>query len=77
MERHAVPEIAKNGYELCSVSQFLERAPAAHVKRYQTINKGPFIIWDPNDDEDGFMLAGATIAELNAGFLEHFEGFLE
>lgn len=74
----AHPAIEQNGYKLCSISQFLERAPEAHIARYRRdcIGKGSFIIWDPNDDEDGFMVCCNTVAELNREFLNHFEGYL-
>jgi hypothetical protein len=73
-----LPQIGQNGYELCAVETFLENAPDAHIKRYRRdcIGNGGFIIWDPNDDENGYMVCGRSVAELNAAFLEHFDGFL-
>lgn len=74
----ALPQIAQYGYQLCAVATFLETAPAEHIRRFRRdcIGRGPFIIWDPIDDEDGFMMAAMSVAELNAAFLAHFEGFL-
>jgi len=71
---HAIPQIESNGYELVSVPQFLERASAKHIERYRRdcIGQGRFIIWDPNDDPDGFMVCAMTVAELNSEFLDHF-----
>ena len=73
------PSISHNGYELCSVSEFLSRAPEEYIARYlrDCAGNGEFIIWDPNDDADGFMLCLPSVAELNAEFLSYFEGFLE
>ena len=73
-----IPQIASHGYGGCDVSHFLKTAPAEHIARYRRdcIGRGPFIIWDPNDDADGFMVAAMTIAELNKVFLDHFDGFL-
>lgn len=69
-----VPQIAEHGYQLCAVATFLEIAPKEHIARYRRdmIGQGPFIIWDPEDDADGFMMCDLTVARLNAGFLEHF-----
>jgi hypothetical protein len=73
-----LPQIENNGYALVSVATFLAQAPTEHVLRYQRDcrGNGSFIIWDPNDDADGFMVCGHSIAQLNAEFLNHFDGFL-
>jgi len=76
---YPIPDISQNGYELCTVAQFKERATSAHIKRFERdvgYGKGRFIIWDPNDDDHGFMVCADTIAELNREFLSYFDGFL-
>lgn len=72
----AIPQIAKHNYRLCAVATFLEEAPQEIVARYRRdcIGRGPFIIWDPASDADGFMLCANSIAQLNAGFIEFFTG---
>lgn len=68
------PSIKENGYELCSVSAFLKKAPKEHVERFRRdcTGKGPLIIWDPESDADGFMVCGDTIARLNEVFCSYF-----
>lgn len=74
----AHPAIERNGYRLDAVAGFLRDASPEHVARYgrDCRGKGQFIIWDPNDDADGFMLCLPTVAALNAEFLQHFAGDL-
>lgn len=71
---HIHPAIERNGYRLDAVAKFLREAPPEHVARYgrDCRGRGRFIIWDPNDDADGYMVCGPTIAGLNAEFIAHF-----
>lgn len=72
-------QISEHGYELCAVSQFLEKAPAEHVQRYRRdcAGGGQFLIWDPNDDEQGFMVACPTVAAANQAFVDQFCGCID
>lgn len=66
--------IADHGYRISPVQEFLATAPKGHVDRYlkTCAGNGDFVLWDPHDDADGFMVCAETVAELNAEFIEHF-----
>jgi len=71
---YAIPEIALNNYRLGATCQFIAEASPEAVARYyrDLIGKGGFMIWDPENDADGFMICLPTVAQLNAAFLDHF-----
>ena len=63
---------------MCLLPRFMERASAEHIARFKRDceGHGHIVIWDPNDDADGFMIAGRSIEELNQEFRSHFAGYL-
>lgn len=75
----ALPQIAQHGYKLQCVEDFLTEATPEIVARYRRdcIGNGGFIIWDPESDDQGFMLCGRSTAELNKGFMDFFAGDID
>ncbi|RWR30452.1 hypothetical protein D2T29_12330 [Sinirhodobacter populi] len=71
------PHIAAYGFTVQRVSEFMAEAPEHVLGRFNAncARFGSFVLWDRNDDEDGFMLCLPTIAELNAEFLFKAAGF--
>lgn len=64
------PKIAEQGYRLDNVATFLACASTDHIKRFERDcrESGEFIIWDPQDDQDGMMICLPEIDDLNAEF---------
>ncbi|WP_027234275.1 hypothetical protein [Leisingera caerulea] len=70
------PEIARYGYQLDNIATFLDRASETTISAYRQNcvgnGDGEFIIWDPLDGNQGFMVCGPEIADLNREFLSTF-----
>lgn len=68
-----LPQITENNYVLCTISEFLAKAPEGHRLRYSRdcCLSDPLIIWDPEDGPEGFMITGSTVDELNEAFNDH------
>lgn len=68
------------GYVSCTKTTFLEQAPSALVARADdlAVQRGGYswVIWDPNDDADGFLLVGDSPGALCLQWFLHFEGWL-
>jgi hypothetical protein len=47
-----------HNYRLDLWQTFLRDAPEILVKRAVTLPRSQYIVWDPENDEDGWMLAG-------------------
>lgn len=63
------------GYTVCSVDQFLRQAPQEYIARFNqdfTEFPGDWILWDPIDKPEGFMLRGESHEKLRADFFESF-----
>ncbi|RWB08813.1 MAG: hypothetical protein EOQ39_18635 [Mesorhizobium sp.] len=67
--------ITRNGYRLDARAVFEAQADNKLVAR-ASVYPGIFVLWDPNDDEDGYLIAGDSSVELEKEFTTHFEGFL-
>lgn len=65
-----------NGYRLDARATFESEATPALVSRAAEY-PGALVLWDFNDDEDGFLLCGDDRDALVAEFEAHFEGYLE
>ena len=54
--------IKTHGYELVRRADFFARAPAEHIERFKRDcdGNGEWVLWDPNDDEQGFMICAPT-----------------
>ncbi|MER8983937.1 hypothetical protein [Mesorhizobium sp. M0843] len=67
--------ITNNGYRLDARAVFERQASTALVTRAKAY-EGIFVLWDPNDDDDGYLIVGDSSIELEKEFTTHFEGFL-
>ncbi|ESY35734.1 hypothetical protein NKK48_30335 [Mesorhizobium sp. C386A] len=67
--------ITNNGYRLDARAEFERQASPALVTRAKAY-PGIFVLWDPNDDDDGYLIVGDSSIELEKEFTTHFEGFL-
>jgi hypothetical protein len=65
--------VREMGYDICSVDDFKSKAPAAHLERFMKCCEGfgSFVIWDPNDDYEGFMMCLPSIEEVEKEFQYH------
>ena len=65
----------RNGYAFCAYSDFLREAPEALAARARDLALGhggaSCVLWDPNDDEDGFLLVGQYWTVLADAWAEH------
>lgn len=65
-----------NGYRLDAREVFEAEADPALIKRASAF-PGELILWDPNDDADGFLLVGDDRLALVREFKNHFGEYLE
>jgi hypothetical protein len=63
--------ITFNGYRLDQRRIFAEKAPDLLVQRAEQFS-GQIVLWDENDDEDGFLLVGDSEADMRREFEAHF-----
>lgn len=61
------------GYELVRVEDFMDRAPSNLVNRFREDceGNGDWVLYDPFDNEDGFMVCGESEQELLDEFNAH------
>ena len=56
--------IARNGYRLDARREFEALASTALVARAAKY-RGIFVLWDPNDDDDGYLIVGESSIDLD------------
>lgn len=65
----------RNGYEFCAYSDFLRNAPpglAARARESALQHGGAScVLWDPHDDEYGFLLVGQSWTALADEWAAH------
>ncbi|MGE0576124.1 MAG: hypothetical protein AB7F22_07680 [Reyranella sp.] len=67
--------IQDNGYRLDRRDTFAAAASLPLVHRAEAY-PGEWVLWDPNDDEDGYMIVGDDPEELGREFISHFGDWL-
>jgi len=67
--------IELNGYRLDKRPVFEQEAQPLLVERAKEYD-GEFVLWDPNDDEQGYLIVGSDQDELAFEFINHFGEYL-
>lgn len=64
-----------NGYRLDNRKEFMQLATPGLIKRVEE-QPGDYVLWDPNNDDNGFLIAGFDPVELEQEFINHFGDYL-